>query len=57
MARLDLNPHETTLLREILESDLSELGYEIANTDSLDYRNRSRERQNLLKRLVRSLAH
>ncbi|MBW2387843.1 MAG: hypothetical protein JRG89_05340 [Deltaproteobacteria bacterium] len=38
MPKLELSDHENKILLEMLESAISELGYEIANTDSADYR-------------------
>ena len=38
MPRIELDAHENEVLTELLESAISELGYEIANTDSADYR-------------------
>jgi hypothetical protein len=38
MPNLDLTEDENKTLAELLESAVSELGYEIANTDSKDYR-------------------
>lgn len=39
MTTLELSQDENEILIEMLTSAVSELGYEIANTDSLDYRN------------------
>jgi hypothetical protein len=38
MPNLELTEDERRTLAEMLESAVSELGYEIANTDSADYR-------------------
>ena len=38
MPNLELTEEENKTLAEILESAVSDLGYEIANTDSKDYR-------------------
>lgn len=38
MANLELSKHEGEVLTEMLESVISDLGYEIANTDSANYR-------------------
>ena len=38
MPNLELTEDEIKTLAEILESAVSDLGYEIANTDSMDYR-------------------
>ncbi len=55
MAQLDLDSNEAAVLRETLESAVSELGYEIANTDSKDYRDKLKDKQALLKRLIGDL--
>ena len=47
--------HCTGAFREILDSNLSELGDEIAKTDSKDYRERLHLRQDLLKRVLAQL--
>ena len=51
----ELDEKEVVLLRETLASDLSDLGYEIANTDSKDYRDDLKEKQKALKRIVEQL--
>jgi hypothetical protein len=38
MPNLEMTEDEIKTLAEVLESAVSELGYEIANTDSMDYR-------------------
>ncbi len=55
MILLELDDKEVVLLRETLASDLSDLGYEIANTDSKDYRDDLKEKQKALKRIVEQL--
>lgn len=55
MLQLDIDDTEVPMLREILASDLSELGYEIANTDSQEFREQLRQKQRLLKRVVGQL--
>jgi hypothetical protein len=52
---LDLDEQEAGVLREVLESAHSELGYEIANTDSKDYREKLKQRQALIQRVVGQL--
>jgi hypothetical protein len=39
MPTLELSVHESEILTEVLESAVSDLGTEIADTDSRDYRN------------------
>ncbi len=56
MVHLDLTEKETTILNEALESYLSDLRYEIGNTDSLDYRNMLKERKAVLRKLANILA-
>ncbi len=55
MPQLDLDANEAALLKETLDSAVSELGYEIADTDSKDYRDGLKEKQALLKGLVAKL--
>ena len=52
MIHLDLDSHDADVLRETLMSDVSELGHEIARTDSLDFRNRLKEKREVLERLI-----
>jgi len=56
MVHLDLTDKETTILDEALESYLSDLRYEIGNTDSLDFRNMLKERKAVLRKLANILA-
>jgi len=56
MVHLDLTDKETTILDAAMESYLSDLRYEIGNTDSLDYRNMLKERKAVLRKLVNILA-
>jgi hypothetical protein len=57
MPTLELDELENTILTEVLGSAISELGYEIANTDSLDYRDGLKDKKAgltaILKRLQR----
>lgn len=55
MIQLSITPEEGKRLGEMLAEVLSELGYEIANTDSHDFRIQLREKQSLLKRVVDEL--
>jgi hypothetical protein len=56
MAQLELSPEDASTLKEILESRLSELRYEINNTDAHDYREKLRVKQSLLERVIGQLA-
>lgn len=55
MTTLELSEHESQVLAALVESVISDLGYEIANTDSADYRDGLKEKrtvaQSILKRL------
>ena len=55
MPSLELDASEAAVLKETLESAASELGYEIANTDSKDYRDKLKQKRELLRRLVGEL--
>jgi hypothetical protein len=45
MLQLDLSTKELAILEEVLESYLSDLRMEIANTDSMDFRDMLKERK------------
>jgi hypothetical protein len=55
MIQLDIEEDDVGVLREVLESARSELGYEIANTDAYDYRQELKNRQALLARVLSQL--
>ena len=52
MPQLDLSTEEVDVLRETLESVLSELRYEINNTDSHDYKETLRKKQGTLEKAL-----
>ena len=52
MIQININEEQAGLLREILANDLSDLGYEIANTDGKDYRDQLRAKQELLRQVL-----
>jgi len=56
MVHLELTDEETVVLRDALESYLSDLRYEIANTDSQDFRNGLKRRKAVLRKVVDALA-
>ena len=56
MPQIQLDSKEAAILKETLESVVSDLGYEIANTDSKDYRDGLKSKQALIKRIVGELA-
>jgi len=55
MVTLHLTEDRAALLREVLESALSELRDEIAHTDTLEYRTLLRDRRRMLEDVLRSL--
>jgi hypothetical protein len=55
MVELRLSDAKAALLAEILESDLGELRAEIARTDSMEYREKLKERAELVRETIREL--
>jgi len=55
MIQLDLEPREVELLREILDTALSDFRMEIADTDSLDYRQKLKDRKQVLIKVLENL--
>lgn len=55
IVNVELNPEENKLVQEVLSSYLSDLSYEIRNTDSQDYRNGLKERAEVLKNVLHEL--
>jgi len=55
MLRIELTHEETGMLHLIIESYLSDLRMEIANTDSMDFREGLKERKVFLKKLLQQL--
>ena len=56
MVELRLSEEKAALLTEILESDLGDLRMEIARTDSMEYREKLKERAELLRETIRELS-
>ena len=56
MIELDLSEEETETLKEVLESYLSDLRMEIADTDNYDFREMLKARKALLIRVVKALS-
>jgi hypothetical protein len=56
MVQVTLRPEEAVMLREVLESYISDLRMEISNTDSMDFRQGLKSREEFLKRLLQQLA-
>ena len=55
MIELDLTQAELHVLLETLENDLSDLRMEIADTDSLDFRNMLKGRKAVLSKVIQAL--
>lgn len=55
MVALDLSDAEIAILAEILESTLSDLRMEIADTDSMDYREMLKQRKAVLTKALEAL--
>jgi hypothetical protein len=55
MIHLNLEENQVQVLQEILESTVADLGYEIGNTPTYDYRQQLKERRTELTRILESL--
>lgn len=55
MVQLTLTAQEAATLRSALQSYVSDLRMEIADTDSMDFRERLKAEETLLKRLLQQL--
>ena len=55
MVKIELNSQEEDMLYMILESYLSDLRMEIANTDNMDFRENLKEREVFIKKLLNQL--
>ena len=55
MVHLELDEEQAVALREVLETYLGDLSYEIADTDDHDYRERLKARQALLSKALEAL--
>jgi hypothetical protein len=57
MIQLDLTGEEVRILAEILESSHSDLRMEIADTDSMDFRNMLKQRKAVVAKALEALGH
>ena len=55
MITLDINSEEQQILVEVLNSSVSELGMEIADTDQKDYREVLKKRKSVLLKISQAL--
>ncbi|MCV6639451.1 hypothetical protein [Candidatus Albibeggiatoa sp. nov. NOAA] len=53
---LDLTDEEKGMLKELTESELSELRFEIADTDRKNFRDMLKRKEVLLKRIIEQLS-
>ena len=56
MVHLDLEDNEARLLSEFIDSTLSNLSYEIRDTDTKDFRDALKARRDVLVRVKEALA-
>jgi hypothetical protein len=52
MVQIELEPTDAEILKLVLESYLSDLRFEIADTDSYDFRAKLKERKMVLRRVL-----
>jgi hypothetical protein len=55
MIELKLNEQEAKCLTDLLESALSDLGFEIADTDRMDFREHLKEDRRVLRGILEAL--
>jgi hypothetical protein len=55
MSKLELNTREHEILTEVLESAVSDLGTEIAGTESADYRSGLKDKKQIVKAILERL--
>ncbi len=56
MIQLDLSDHERRTLLEMMQSVLSDLRMEIADTDRKDFRDMLKSRKAILRKLIEALS-
>jgi hypothetical protein len=56
VAQIELTDQEAELLRDVLEEYVSDLRMEVANTESMDFREALKEKERILKGLVERLS-
>ncbi len=57
MINLELTKEEKDILAMVLESYLSDLRMEIADTDSMNFRESLKKRKDVLKKVLETLQH
>ncbi|MEJ2634761.1 MAG: hypothetical protein P8184_05660 [Calditrichia bacterium] len=56
MIQLEISKDEAVILKDYIESCLSDLRMEIAGTESMDFRERLKKKEAFLKRLLEQLS-
>ncbi len=56
MIQLELTDDEQGILKKALESYISDLRMEIADTDNMDFRNKLKEKEQVLNKVVERIA-
>ena len=56
MIQLNLNVEEATMLTEVLQSYLSDLRMEIADTEAMELRERLKQQEVFIKKLLQELS-
>ncbi len=55
MIQLDLTTEEKEILKETLESAISDLGFEIADTEKMEWREKLKVKKAVLKKVLEAL--
>ncbi len=55
MIQLNLTPDEASMLKDLLEDYLSDLRMEIADTDQQDFRERLKDEEMTIKKILKAL--
>ena len=53
---VELSSEEVEMLQEVLESEISDLRMEIADTDRLEFREQLKERKETIRKLLKALS-
>ena len=55
MPQLTLENNEAEILADVLESKLRDLSYQIADTDTMDFRNQLKARRDVMNKILNEL--
>ena len=53
--KITLSESEKEILSEVLESYLSDMGMEITDTDSMDYREKLKAKRNVIRKILQDI--